>query len=277
MAVTPQDLMPDPDYTYSAGLDHSSFHDDDLAIKTTTTGVLSGANATSTDRTGDIIVEIAKAIATFGVGGLPGGAPKYVITGSMPSASSPGTKPTDCEKSSTYSEIVDFAKTPDIDLNFKTGTDKVNVHLLTASMTDITKPKTTKDIENGLLYRRDMTYVVQLKASNKILAEELITMPNNSPISLVSSDSRFLVTAKYESLFENGMLTSDKANIPSEVLAAVSLPATVAKTMLSVVTDVFKLRFDNTKGQTDLVDQQTKLLDAITKLKKTQDSSDGSK
>lgn len=59
-------------------LNHSWLRDDDLKITTTSSGLLTKADIISTDRTGDIIVEIAKAIAMFGVGvPLPGGSGEF--------------------------------------------------------------------------------------------------------------------------------------------------------------------------------------------------------
>lgn len=54
---------PDPEQVYLANIDHSPFRDDELKIKTTPEGLLTTADVTATDRTADIIVDLAGAIA----------------------------------------------------------------------------------------------------------------------------------------------------------------------------------------------------------------------
>lgn len=58
-------VEPDLRYVFRAKLAHRPWRDDELTIKTTANGLLSSAKLTATDRTGDILVEIAKTISFF--------------------------------------------------------------------------------------------------------------------------------------------------------------------------------------------------------------------
>jgi len=304
MSITPQDLIPDPTRSYVAQLNHSLLHDDDINIKTTAAGLLTGSNATTTDRTGDVIVAIAEAIATFGPGSPP------ILKSKSRSPLVVSEKRPACPSSiPAFEQIVDFSQIETILPLFpapksfpKSHTwplDKVTIEISKADLlkigekpsvkingsdvcpSDISKPdesedaiKSEKKCENvpGLLYRRDQPYIVQLKNDEAVIADETIFMPNLSPISVAPAEAGFMVTSKYETVFENGMLTSNKINRPSEALAIASLPTTIAKGFVGVLTDFIKIRYDNTKGQTDLIDQQTKLLEAMKKLSDTQKS-----
>jgi hypothetical protein len=310
MSITPQDLIPDPTRSYVAQLNHSLLHDDDINIKTTAAGLLTGSNATTTDRTGDVIVAIAEAIATFGPGSPP------ILKSKSRSPLVVSEKRPACPSSiPAFEQIVDFSEKnapnqsrpkgfPLIPFPAPNGSstsplDKVTIEISKADLlkigekpsvkingsdvcpSDISKPdesedaiKSEKKCENvpGLLYRRDQPYIVQLKNDEAVIADETIFMPNLSPISVAPAEAGFMVTSKYETVFENGMLTSNKINRPSEALAIASLPTTIAKGFVGVLTDFIKIRYDNTKGQTDLIDQQTKLLEAMKKLSDTQKS-----
>ncbi len=71
LSITPQALEPDTEHPFLLKLNHSPLRDDELKIKTTHSGFLTSTDVTSSDRTGDIAVEIAKVVAMFGVVGLP--------------------------------------------------------------------------------------------------------------------------------------------------------------------------------------------------------------
>lgn len=287
MNIQPLDLEPDTRHPFLLSVRHSPLRDDDLNIKTTASGLLMSSNVTTTDRTGDIIVEIAKAVGM--IMGLPG-APSDVTQQALAEKMAK-PKPKDCFPTVlTHNEIVDFAKKDSIEINFKdeygvslsqlNETQKYNISNLenfSVVLRDVDKEsphitkletiyndsnskiswnetcelpdyKTSADCgrKNGILYRRDVPYTVELqsKPKNTSIATQQIFMPNLSPISLIPAEALQLVTAKNNMGFENGMLVSYETNQPSQVLALVSLPARVLEGYFGALTKIIKLKVD---------------------------------
>lgn len=71
MDIIPLALVPETRHPLILKVNHSHLRDDELKIKTTPAGLITTSDVITTDRTGDIIVEIAKAVAMFGVGPIP--------------------------------------------------------------------------------------------------------------------------------------------------------------------------------------------------------------
>lgn len=215
MEIFPQPLEPDSRYTFFLELNHSWLRDDDLKITTTSSGLLTKADVISTDRTGDIIVEIAKAIAMFGVGvPLPGGSGGI---GSLNNNIGVEAEGKVCYPYPLrYDEIVDFGdytKNKRIELKDNNGfaipekiydveTKKWNIYIkpilsiglkkegsiFTANeiKTGLKKNVNPLTGNNGILYRRDGSHLVNLLGCKKdscttLLATRQISMPNISP------------------------------------------------------------------------------------------------
>ncbi|WP_339692140.1 hypothetical protein [uncultured Parasphingorhabdus sp.] len=66
-----QPFSPDPSARFVANLSHNILRDDEQKFMVSSDGLLSSANVTAADRTGDVIVELAGAFAAFGGGSLP--------------------------------------------------------------------------------------------------------------------------------------------------------------------------------------------------------------
>jgi hypothetical protein len=66
-----QPAQGDPDQVYVAELVHYPWRDDIITLKTTAEGLLTTADLTVIDRTSDILVSIASALAAFGIAPAP--------------------------------------------------------------------------------------------------------------------------------------------------------------------------------------------------------------
>lgn len=294
MKVLPQPLEPDIRHPFTLIMAHSFFRDDELFIKTTSSGLLSNLDVTTTDRTGDVVVEIAKAVAIF-AGGLPI-TPGVTAPPKVRGAAPPPTLPVkECIPTELrYDDVVDFADAPievllkdnggyppdttkyDVPENLTIGIRESGY--IGTNLADKKSPlskmcegdsDTRKECvrPNGLLYRRDETFLVQLKRVDKtVLAAAQISMPNLSPVSIVPFEALSLVTTKNKTVFENGMLVSHDTNLPSQALGIAKIPTRVVEGMLGAITNFLQLKIDYTKKQTDLADQRTKLNDASKKL-----------
>lgn len=315
MNITPQALEPDTQYPFLLKLNHSPLRDDELKIKTTHSGLLTSTDVTSSDRTGDIAVEIAKAVAMFGVG-IPASPPK------QPSQlySQKIKQPEKCYPSiMKHDEIADFGSSTDIPIIFRDSsgfevkkddyvlppTLKLTVNIPTDTKTELKniyeKDEGLKEVSfplkghYGILYRRDATYLINLKETahsntfdktnvlanlNKvadpntsdladtILASQQISMPNLSPVTLVPFEYLSLVTSKNNAAFENGMLISYDTNQPSSALALANLPARVAEGYINALTNFLQLKFNYSSKAIDAVGKEKELADLLKTMQK---------
>lgn len=318
MKILPQPIEPDTKNPFILGMNHSWLRDDELAIKTTSSGLISSLDVTTTDRTGDIIVEIAKTAAMLGLG-LPISAPekeKQAVYAEGMGA----PKPKHCfPKMLKYDEVVDFGdkgikgvlivlktadgldpnsiqkettvennKTAMVDVEWVLPKLIVSInesYTKTAGNLDNIKLKkcngnfdTTNECPNGILYRRDSTFLVEIRnteirntGKNDVVdfvlapASTQISMPNLSPVSVIPYESLGFVTTKNKAVFESGMLVSYDTNLPSQALAIAKFPTRVIAEIFGSITNFLQFKIDTTKKQTELADQRTKLDDASKK------------
>lgn len=177
--VEDQGLVPDPRYRFIAQLNHSLFRDDDFSLQTTATGLLSNAVGTSDDRTDDVIVEIASAVAGFSGAVPPVGGIKTRTSQSM--AVEPEIADlvdSDCltEKLSrsyiidpndissaaptTASSLADFLRS-----NLVSNGNQYGLRFHPTSINSEAEPGDPGCIDQceGLYYRRDLPYIVSIE------------------------------------------------------------------------------------------------------------------
>lgn len=300
MKVSALPLEPDTRYSFLLELEHSPLRDDKMNIETTSNGLItSDTNITTTDRTGDIAVEIAKMIAMFGFS-LPAPPPSTdIATFKMAKPDLERTvKPLECYTDLLMFEAVtDFEDEITVDLHdhgYKPDASKFVIPTLYVdiqnrredgvSIKEIVDNKIAGQSEckspnwdekcrknNGILYRRDETYTIRLlketketKETKKIpVAFNQVTIPNLSPISLIPAESLFLVTTTNNATFKDGMLIKYDTNQPSQALEVVRLPARVLQGMLEAVTTFLQLKVNYTKEQKNLIDELNNLRNTL--------------
>lgn len=294
MSITPLALEPDTNHPFLLKLNHSPLRDDELKIKTTQSGLLTSTDVTSTDRTGDIAVEIAKAVAMFGVR-FPAQAlspkPHVKMPGEDKKEKQPSEEPKKCYSSiMKHDEIVDFSLVAKklIDITFRDSSGfavNKDLYLLPPDLKmKIVTPGSAKDLKSiyetdeglgrasyplkghyGILYRRDVTYLANLikDDTNTIVANQQISMPNLSPVTLVPFEYLSLVTTKNNAAFENGMLISYDTNQPSSALALANLPARVAEGYINALTNFLQLKFNYSSKAIDSISKEKELIDLL--------------
>jgi hypothetical protein len=297
MSITPQALEPDTQYPFLLKLNHSPLRDDELKIKTTQSGLLTSTDVTSSDRTGDIAVEIAKAVAMFGVSGFAP-QPSLFLHKTDKKAEKPQQEAKECYLSTMkHDEIVDFGLSVDIPIvfrnssgfiveeakyalpNLKMVTDVPGSELESIYAHDEGLKENSYPLKGhyGILYRRDATYLANLTKiadSNKegdmdtIVANQQISMPNSSPVTLVPFEYFSLVTTKNNAAFENGMLVSYDTNQPSSALALANLPARVAEGYINALTNFLQLKFNYSSKAIDAVNKEKELADLLKTMQK---------
>ncbi|MDJ0391525.1 hypothetical protein QMO56_25815 [Roseomonas sp. E05] len=118
------------------------------------------------------------------------------------------------------------------------------------------------DCTVGICYRVAMPYRLSVSFANGVSQEEQVYLPNAMPPVAIDVSRSAFVTSTTKLTFQNGMLATKEFDKPSEALAIASTPVEIAKAVLTVVTDFIKLRIDQTSQATSFAEAEKKRLDA---------------
>ena len=253
-------VEPDTEHHYIAFFKHGITRDDviDLKIKD---GLLSGAETTVTDRTLDIVLELAKSAGL----GLP-------TIQSVPAAQPPET------------ECAAFVRSAVIDPTVTEADNEISSLLAESNfLIKIERPNSAASMNftatdskyPGLVYRRKLPYIVTICEKNggsdncgTEKQETQYRLPDSNSIMVMPIKSGRFVTTKHKLEFDQGEPTQVKIEQDSEVIALVSFPLTLAKAILSVPAEILQLKFDYKSKETNLVKAQKTLIDAQQELLK---------
>ena len=286
-SIEPLPLVPDTDQGFVAAMRHSPFRKDQLNLTTTEMGLLSSAKSIAEDQTGKIAATIAQAIVSLG--GMP--AP-YAAASTIERPKEEKEEEKDLEIDSVVDladkdgdvkklrcnlkkKKLDFVIVPPFDGDKPSKAPNCEEPKKTPSIHGNTKDGTGKPCgEEGLFYRRELPYLVKITREDGgddiPQANALVFMPNRSPITRVPMEAGPFVTSKNTVAFTNGMLTSIEVERPSEILGLVSIPADVAQTMITAISQMIKLRLDYSSSQVNLAKDQSALLDLMKEIAKKQ-------
>lgn len=287
---------------------HSPLRDDETKLAVNSSGLLSTANVVAADRTGDILVEIASAFASFG-GGI-GPAPAGFVDGEPKITDEPA-----CEKLPTkFAYRLDPASGDELNrLNSEFYNAGFPFRLDVPAMSTkemykfennrseikdrqrITgKPKQGDEytypldnalyyqgVDGALFYRTALPQTIVLRQckngtkcktiEDTVPIDATVTMlPQVGPISYIPMRSSAFVKTVDDVVFDSGMLVSWNATRPSEVLEVVRLPVKILKAVVSVPAELIKLRIDLSDQQKGLAASQEAQIAAKAKLSKIQ-------
>lgn len=268
MSIEAQPLVPDETQPRIAVLRHSYTRDDHLTITTTPSGLLAGANGVATDRTGDILVAVAQ--AAFALGG--GGGVPMVAHGLTPDDDGDGDEPV-CHPGK-YAQTIDFSDDKMIADFSKMLGDRATGFTLERRSGGVTgESKNAPKLDgkscplgvlapfdqgcDGLAYRRELPYLLELKQGETVADVMMITMPQGSPVAYVPYNVGLFVKNEFNVTFADGMLVSSEVDKPSELLSLAKLPVDMARGVMTVLTDFIQLRVDYTGKQAALAQGET--------------------
>jgi len=291
--IEPQDPVADEKNQLIAKPRHMMTRDDTWDLTTDAQGLLTSADSTSVDRTGDIVLKIAQTIGAI-MGYIP---PVTVEKGLY----GPEIKIEECKgvfDEATMKEVeylVDFSKREDIwrvdnwlcHWGYKievSGYKDIYSRPTVEAWEDYIKDtKFSKPLElgssgvGGLVYRRELPYKVQVcKATENEkecilpLAVFNIQMPNLSPYSVVEFNASVFTTTKNTVKFDKGFLISSHQERPSELLGFVSLPAEFSKSYFSMLTEIISLKINYSTKEAEYLNALGKEIDAEKALKQKQ-------
>lgn len=216
----------------------SLWSDDAVKVTLAPEGFLAGVDVTAHDRTGDIVVRLAKAAATL----APAAVGEQVVV---------------------YSALVDL-------------TDSAAVQRLNAVLAESCKglaiavdagpagPAATPPPPapaSGIYYRpvRPVTVTV---TSGADVRTRVLLLPSASHLLALPVNRSAFVKKVTHIRFENGLLQSFTLDKPSEALAAVSIPVEIGKAIVSVPAELLQIRIDQSAKDKSRLDVERKRLEA---------------
>lgn len=293
LELAAEPVIPDTSQRFMLSLSHQVMNDDDLKIQTSETGLLKSLSATSTDRTGDVLVEIAKAAAQVAklVAGFPPGA--------VPVVRADGAPGCDEYKERHYVDPSDRKSVAVIQARLAARADgpQLIVEDLTTpcevgEVIGTTKDEAGKDVPvycgvnkeriaiakdkhlDGLLHRRSAPFRVALHSPPGAAIEQTIaivaTVPDPRTDALMTIQSGNFVTRTYAADFTDGALTRLDQNEPSEVQGFATIPNRVLAEIVSIPTDLLQLKVDYSSKERSIVENQKALLEAQQKIQEIQ-------
>jgi multidrug efflux pump subunit AcrA (membrane-fusion protein) len=255
--------VPDHGMRFTANYAHNVMRDDDGKLAVTPDGLLTSSNVVAADRTGDIIVEIAGAIAGFGTGG---GVP--ITTEALGAPADCGEAPPKfvyqfdpLDYEDANKDILRAGFPIQLDLRgmrqegpdcLKSVADEQDAARAARLSQCAASVIGTTGKAGALFYRSAVPVTViikQCKAASKEFCSDpqpvdaaLVLIPQLGPISYIPMRSSAFVKTVDDVTFSNGSITSWNASRPSEVFEVVRLPVRILTAIISVPAQILSLR-----------------------------------
>ncbi|WP_372394758.1 hypothetical protein ABMY26_01775 [Azospirillum sp. HJ39] len=245
--ISPPRVSGDPSAMYTFHYDASVFSDDIVTVKTNAnTRLLQSIDLQTDSKADEIIVKVAQSISLLESGAA-------------------GTAAID---------RIDV----EIDPVDHDAVGHLKESLITASGGAVTEfditpvgappPKSTApDCSVGFCYRVPVPYKVSYRFKDGGQYVHEISIPNRGPIVAVPLSRAAFVKKISKVTFVDGTPSEISVTKPSEALEVISLPITIAKGIISILTEVFQLKIDQSKKATELAEQLVKEKEAKEKTK----------
>lgn len=127
----------------------------------------------------------------------------------------------------------------------------------------------SRDCAGGVCYRAAIPYRIEFTLNKTNYYSTVVSLPNETPTMLWSFNRTAFVKRINNAEFQNGMLKKVHLEKPSEAVEVAMLPVNVVKAVFESITGVFKFRVDLTNGEKSFVDAQKALLESQAALQKT--------
>jgi hypothetical protein len=241
-------ILPDPNARYRLRYAPTGVTDDDISFQVDRNGLLTSARATETDRTGDIIIALAKAATA-------------AATMARTSEATPAT-PEDGQY--PFTRIYDYA-------TFVNGVNLPGQARIEVDRKYLPKSTSRPDCSYSVCYRVAVPVVATLRSftvdqkGTRTPFESQFAFMAVDPDSLEGIDlnTAAMVTRTNSITFDSGLITSIAINQPSTSLAIANLPLNVLSAVLSVPANLLTLRVANVQGEANLVQAQANLLNQM--------------
>lgn len=243
------EALPNPSYKFNLIPKHSPLRDDKNSFSVTTSGLLTSANVEVTDRTGDVLVQVAGATSPFH-GIKSGGAeirneghPSKCLEYPIEVLFDP-LKPTNAS-----------AQLNNLDIPIKiSAVQTLNGSPISEErFPNMSKPKTglpsNFKLNKGLFYQTPAPIIIGYefcKTADKCysISSTVAMLPQAGPVSFLPLESSTFVKTVDEVKFEDGTLVSWTNDRPSEILSIAGLPVAIGKAIFSIPAEIFSFKVD---------------------------------
>jgi hypothetical protein len=244
ITLTASNPYPSSDKRFRARQNTNWISSETVEIKTTSDGLLSGGTTESVGQLDDIIVSTISAINALSGGGFqPFGLEKAQKSFTPDLGILNGNCPEPIEEK--------FVHRFSIDQNgWQRDLDQALSKTSFCYDIDLENPPTqsldlTESTFDGLLYpvKRNFRFRV-VHRNDGFVAMPSVVAIDPSILSFISLDKAYFATNSFEFEFDKGMLTRFKAVRPNGLVEFLKLPVDAAKAIVSIPTEILKLRVD---------------------------------
>jgi hypothetical protein len=271
VAVSVKDIVPDSDRRarFVANMNHIWTRDDQVKLNVTN-GLLSTANMVAKDRTGDILVEIAKIASLF---------VRPPVLPALRSdrgkvAAPPGCKPYH------VSMVINPLDGGDVGRLQKALLDTTSSYRLEVSPSPSDGPVKTdpvvtppKEPQSGLYYRApiatnlrmSVNQAISTACGNDAVPQEFsatVVIPDTTQTYAVEMDAGAFTTVTQNVAFKDGMVTSFEGNRESELLAIVGVPIQIARAFMTIPTEFLQLKVNHDTTKTAEINAEVEQMKA---------------
>lgn len=245
--------VPDPNLQFVLNYRPAATAEDDVKITIGKNGLLSKVAVTTEDKTGAIVlklIEIGKEAAKIGaIFGEAGETLVYDTTFDPFDRAASSQVKRDLENFGFSYRLVRKSGGADIAKNV------VTVHQIQSRV-------------SGVAFRPVFAYDLILRHQGRNISMQTVLLPNEAEILTIPITRAAFVKKVTTVGFDDGLLTEVDINKPSEALAFMEIPLAIVKAIVAVPGELIQLKFDTTKGKTDLLTQQKNELEAEQALQK---------
>lgn len=233
-------LVPDHSEVFLLDYKNSAVSDDTLTIKLTPDGLLSKVETKAADKTGEIIIKLAE------VGKEVAKAAAYV--------SSVGEKP-EVIRDLTFSSSdvnainAELAKIPGANL-------QINLDPLASLASTITGES------KGICFRPQTPFKLGFVKNNELIEQRILLLPDRAPRVCMPLERAPFVSKVTNLSFEKGILTEVHIEKPSEALAFMEIPLSIAKMLASLPAELLQLKINYSNREKELATAQKAELEA---------------
>lgn len=267
-----QEPTADPRSGYRLDPRHSILRDDEHDIVLTAGGLLSSTKVVASDRTADILVELATTAGAVSGLTIDGKSARSAPAGYARDSSG------NCDPSNTPEELVEI-----IDFADWQSVDEANARLecmgvrFAPQLYGTPSGRSMPAAFDGIAYRTPIDLLVHIQRCEPVrrvgqgtkcgtpqewpvAKVASFALPQAGPVSFITKDAGFATKSDYALTFQNGMLVQYDASRPSEALHLAATPMRIINGVFDGISKVISLRTGQNNALSGLTNSELALL-----------------
>jgi len=253
--------LPNTKYKFNLMPKHSVLRDDTKTIEVSPTGLLSSTNIVATDRTGDILVQIAGSLSSLS----PSIKSSNIVGKNLEEKclKHPINLVFDPMYPNDAIATVNNKKLPiQIGRIKRIGFDQFKSEFFpSVPLKNGNSYPITKNMKDGIYYQTPAPTLIEFNYCENEdtcypTASTVVMLPQAGPVSFIPLKSSAFVKTINDVKFDNGTLVSWTSDRPSEVLSMVGLPIEIGKALFSIPAELLSVKIDYSSKDESLTNLQ---------------------